>query len=223
MQEQPKPVFYVKAATSRYVCDCGKGDVTSQILTPPGYKLLRCEDCLKKLKYTFQEAEFVTVKALSRKLQKISNTAKNDKKQSKFSQNTTILKPSSFIQTKQLDLMQEVSCVFCLYTTKLQKFFKTDAKGRTIALVECPECHNKMRLKTLLTDMTPQEYAKFVYGYRLSGFWQKCPFALFNKRLRAMGISNEFWSEYKKLKGENTEQPTTNEENKQWEDYKNEG
>ena len=160
---------------------------------------------------------------LNTKLKKLCASAKNDKKQSKFSQNTTVLKPSYFIQTKQLDLMQEVSCVFCLHTTKLQKFFKTDAKGRTIALVECPECHNKMRLKTLLEDMTPEQYAKFVYGYRLSGFWQKCPFALFNKRLRAMGISNEFWSEYKKLKGENTEQPTTNEENKQWEDYKNEG
>ena len=115
--------------------------------------------------------------------------------------------------------MQEVSCVFCLYTTKLQKFFKTDAKGRTIALVECPECHNKMRLKTLLTDMTPQEYAKFVYGYRLSGFWQKAPFATFTKRLREMGISNEFWSEYKKLKGEDTEQPFGMDKDRLKEDY----
>ena len=115
--------------------------------------------------------------------------------------------------------MQEVSCVFCLYTTKLQKFFKTDAKGRTIALVECPECHNKMRLKTLLTDMTPQEYAKFVYGYRLSGFWQKCPFAKFNQRLMALGVSREFWNEYKKLKGKDTEQPFGMDKDRLKEDY----
>ena len=200
MQEQPKPVFYVKAATSRYVCDCGKGDVTSQILTPQGDKLNRCETCLKKLKYTFQGAEFISTKIIKQKTAKNKQHSQKRQKTIKIQPKHNVLKPSYFIQTKQLDLMQEVSCVFCLYTTKLQKFFKTDAKGRTIALVECPECHNKMRLKTLLRHDS-QEYAKFVYGYRLSGFWQKCPFATFTKRLRAMGISNEFWSGVQKIEG----------------------
>jgi predicted metal-binding protein len=119
-------------------------------------------------------------------------------------------------------MMRQVSCVFCLYTTNLQKFFKIDAKGRTIALVTCPECHNKMQLQTLIKDMSIQEYAKFVYGYRLSGFWKKCPFALFNQRLREIGASSEFWLEYKKLKGEYPEQNYSQEENEKWKEYNNE-
>ena len=90
MQEQPKPVFYVKTIQSLNRCDCGKNAVTLQILTPQGDKLNRCETCLKKLKYTFQGAEFIPTKILNSKLKKLSASAKNDKKQAKFSQNRLI-------------------------------------------------------------------------------------------------------------------------------------
>jgi hypothetical protein len=69
-----------------------------------------------------------------------------------------------------------------------------------------------MKIKTLLfvKDCTNIEYAKWVYEYRLSGFFTKLKsgnnsFEKWNKKMKELGINYEFWDEYKKLKGEDVE------------------
>ena len=92
-------------------------------------------------------------------------------------------------------------CPFCLHEGHIAQFeFKTP-KGKISKMAKCPECHNKMRKQTLTEPMTPRQYASFIFFYALSGFWKKVNFRQFNERLRALGISYEFWQEYKKLKG----------------------
>ena len=70
---------------------------------------------------------------------------------------------------------------------------------------KCPNCSNFTRLKTLLfvKDCTNQEYAKWVFDYRLSGFFKKINFELWTKKMHKLGMSYEFWEKYKELKGEN--------------------
>ena len=87
-------------------------------------------------------------------------------------------------------------CPFCLETSNK---FIIENKG----LIKCPNCSNFMRLKTLLfvKDCTNKEYAKWVYEYRLSGFFKKINFEQWTKKLKELGIAYEFWEEYKKLKG----------------------
>jgi len=64
-----------------------------------------------------------------------------------------------------------------------------------------------MRVKTILyiQECSNQEYARWVYEYRLSGFFKKINFDLWAKKLKDLGIAYEFWEEYKKLKGEDNQ------------------
>jgi hypothetical protein len=66
-----------------------------------------------------------------------------------------------------------------------------------------------MKLKTLLfiQSCSNEEYAKWVFDYRLCGFFHKIKsgnnsFEKWNKKMKELGISYEFWEKYKQLKGE---------------------
>jgi hypothetical protein len=76
------------------------------------------------------------------------------------------------------------------------------------ALVECPNCKNKMRGNTLyfISQMSVPEFAQWVYNYRLNGFFDKIDFDQWNKQLKLNGIVTEFWDSYRKYKGENTDE-----------------
>lgn len=56
--------------------------------------------------------------------------------------------------------------------------------------------------------MDAEQYAKWVWDYRKSGFWQKVNFEAFKGRLVALGISKRFWDTYKKYKGPDLDQQT---------------
>jgi hypothetical protein len=97
-------------------------------------------------------------------------------------------------------------CPFCL--EKSNKYI-IENKG----LVKCPNCLVNMKVKTILfvQDCSNQEYAKWVYEYRLSGFFKKINFEKWSKKLKELGIVYEFWEEYKRLKGEdNLEEKVNN-------------
>lgn len=96
---------------------------------------------------------------------------------------------------------ERVMCPFCLHIGKVKDFRVPKKKGYSTRKAECPECGVGMLMKTLLADMTPEEFAEWVYGYRLSGFWQKCSFKKFTKRMYDMGWSYRFWARYKELRG----------------------
>ena len=96
----------------------------------------------------------------------------------------------------------EYYCPFCLHKDRMEKYLISTKKGYDRRLGLCPECKNKMMIKTLVTQMTPEQFAEFAYDYRMSGYWQKVPFSTFNKRLWELGIAERFWTRYRALKGE---------------------
>ena len=105
------------------------------------------------------------------------------------------------MQTKIEWLNPTYLCPFCLHEGPMSDYeFKTP-KGKISKRKRCPECNNTMLERSLTQEMTVKEYALFVFFYSLSGFWKKVKFGQFCERLRKLGISYEFWQEYKKLKG----------------------
>jgi hypothetical protein len=125
-----------------------------------------------------------------------------DKKQLQFA-----LDGSLIINQKVLDEQTPIDavinesnyylCPFCL-----EKSNKYTIKNK--GLICCPNCLVDMRVKTILfvQNCSNQEYAQWVYNYRLSGFFKKINFEKWTKKLKQLGIAYEFWEEYKKLKGE---------------------
>lgn len=101
-----------------------------------------------------------------------------------------------------LDVSQIVMCPFCLYQGKLQQFLISTKKGISQSRAQCPECKNGMIMKSLTTDMTPEEYAEWCFAYSASGFWRKVPFERWKSRLAAIGWAQQFWDRYKELKGD---------------------
>jgi hypothetical protein len=88
-------------------------------------------------------------------------------------------------------------CPFCLETSNK---FTVESHG----LVKCNNCSVEMKVKTLLfvKECSNQDYARWVFEYRLSGFFKKINFEKWNKKMKELGISYEFWEEYKKLRGD---------------------
>lgn len=124
-----------------------------------------------------------------------------DKKQMQFALDGTLIINQKLVneQTPLIALINESNfwiCPFCLETSNK---FIIENKG----LIKCSNCSNFMRMKTLLfiKDCSNQEYAKWVYEYRLSGFFKKINFEKWTKKLKDLGIAYEFWEKYKELKG----------------------
>lgn len=127
-----------------------------------------------------------------------------DPAQVRFNDNGWMIKtePPKAEPPASLNSNEQVMCPFCLYQNKLSHFFVSVKKGISSGKAFCPECKNGMLMRTLLADMTATQYAKFVWDYRTSGFWKKCPFDVWKQRLHGVGWSHEFWEEYKRLKAQ---------------------
>lgn len=92
-------------------------------------------------------------------------------------------------------------CPFCLTSTKFENF--KYVKGE---LLECQVCKNRMRGKTLayLSKIGMSEFAKWVYDYRINGFWEKVgDYKQWYKKLKILGLYDSFNENYKRIKGEN--------------------
>jgi hypothetical protein len=133
-----------------------------------------------------------------------------DKKQMQFAVDGTLIINQKVIdeQTPLIALINESKFYFCPFC--LERTNKYIIKNK--ALIECPNCLVNFKLKTLLfiQDCTNEEYAKWVFDYRLSGFFFKLKsgnnsFDKWNKKMKELGIYYKFWEEYKKLKGETKE------------------
>ena len=116
-----------------------------------------------------------------------------DKKQVKFNKNGTLTKNEVLKNLSEIYL-----CPFCLYKGKFGEFLSSNR----INIVICPECENNMMIETLVNEMSIEQFARWVFDYALTGFWEKCKYEIFNKRLYKMGLSRRFWDEYKRLKGD---------------------
>lgn len=129
--------------------------------------------------------------------------SKADKQQGRFDNSGWLQTPEPEVKAEftTADSNMKVMCPFCLYPDKLSAFFISNSKGISQGKAQCPECHITMMMKSLIMDVDAEGYAKWVFNYRKDGFWQKCPFATWKKRLHNIGWSTAFWAKYKALKG----------------------
>lgn len=154
--------------------------------------------------------------------------AKNDMQQTVFyqePQGETCFKgnPNKYAQitTRGIDPFQNTTCPFCLSYHRLRAFLISTKKGFDRGTGKCPSCGLKMHLKTLVSmeKWTPEEYARFVFDYRSSGFWQKINFATWKNRLRLMKWTERFWNEYKLLRGDAPDPQREKELEEKWKSY----
>lgn len=94
------------------------------------------------------------------------------------------------------------TCPFCLHQSSTDKFAVSCKKGFNKRLGKCPECKNQSMWMTLHRKWKIKEFALFVYNYSREGFWSKCKYPAFNGRLRLIGQLDNFWNEYRRLKGD---------------------
>lgn len=133
-----------------------------------------------------------------------------DAQQYKLNPDLTITKNNYKYAKSQphIDFDALVLCPFCLKSYRFD-IFRVD-KGLRI----CPNCNTKLKLSTLSKINNIDEFVKFVFNYRLNGFWSKIclevkpvtsntRFNEWNKRLHELRLSKYFWDEYKRLKGDN--------------------
>lgn len=134
-----------------------------------------------------------------------------DKKQMQFAIDGTLIINKKIIDENipLIVLINEKKFYICPFCLETSNKYMIKNKG----LLSCPNCLIDMKLKTLLfiQNCTNEEYAKWVFDYRLSGFFTKLKsgnnsFEKWNKKMKELGISYEFWEEYKKLKGDYSEQ-----------------
>ncbi len=138
-----------------------------------------------------------------KKLYMMHEKAKDDVNQTRIGTDGKI-KPSKAQMTVEfttVDFAMMVSCPFCLHDDKLQAFLVSTKKGISQSRANCPECHNGMMMKSLTADWTPEQYASWVFAYRVDGYWKKCKFSIWKERLYKRGWSKRFWEKYKSLKG----------------------
>lgn len=93
---------------------------------------------------------------------------------------------------------QEVTCPFCLYTANMTQFFIKLKGGKpSEKRFKCPDCGLIMRKKTLVVEMSVEEFAEWTFMMQQ---WDRIDFEKFRRRLKEMGISYQFWAAYKKAK-----------------------
>lgn len=103
-----------------------------------------------------------------------------------------------------VDPNKKVTCPFCLGLEQFRGFLVSTKKGFSRSLGKCPLCGEGMRLKTLMDMLKwgPREYAEFVAPYASEGFWKKCKWETWKKRLFLMKWTREFWDRYHELRGQ---------------------
>jgi len=134
--------------------------------------------------------------------------AKDDNKQARLDfQSPTLIKVKPTIKTEITQThVGEYMCPFCLHKDRINLYLISTKKGYDKRLGQCPECHKKMNIDTLTKKMTPEQFAEFAFGYSSSGYWQKVNFKVFNFRLEKMGWAQKFWTKYRELKGDSTQE-----------------
>lgn len=130
----------------------------------------------------------------------ISDKLDRDLNQTKLSSSGCVSNIAKYAKKDlQINFNEMVLCPFCLEWSEWHLF------KRTKGFYECIHCHNHMTFKTAynIRKMNPREFAKWVFDYRMNGFFSKINFQKWNNNLYEYGLSFEFWQEYKKLRGDN--------------------
>jgi len=110
------------------------------------------------------------------------------------------------LEQKGVDPFKDATCPFCLGLSKLRLFLVSTKKGYDRGKGKCPLCGQGARFDTLLKVMSsPEQYAVFAFTYPARSFWEKVKqagFDVWKKRLKMMGWTERFWTEYKRQRGD---------------------
>jgi hypothetical protein len=157
------------------------------------------------------------------RLRRLDERLRKDRCQTVFGRSEAAVievNPRKFAEVSQkgIDPYVNTRCPFCLSFLPFSKFLVSlkSKKGKGLGFDrgkgKCPECGQGMRLDTLLSMRKwllegplgegVKLYARWVFDYRKSGFFQKIKFSQFNSMLKSMKVQREFWDEYKRLKGD---------------------
>lgn len=113
-------------------------------------------------------------------------------------------RPQVISRQAQVDFSRIVLCPFCLCEAKLQAFLVSTKEGISQSKAQCPECETGMLMRSVNRTWTPEAFAEWIFNYK--GFWHKCKFELWRRRLQAKGWTQQFWDRYRALKGEGVEE-----------------
>jgi len=88
-------------------------------------------------------------------------------------------------------------CAYCLHQGKAENFMTKTKHGYSDKMFKCPECGQGMRKDTLFRDMTPEQYAEWVFD---TIAWERIHWVVWKQRLHSYGWATRFWSKYNELK-----------------------
>lgn len=109
-------------------------------------------------------------------------------------------KPSFTVEVQQIEPWMTYRCPFCLGEYPSYRFEVHLKSGKKSGKGICPECGQHFLWKTLVSDMTPVQYAEWLYSYMGYGGYQKVSWEKLKLRLKQMGIANTFWEAWKAAK-----------------------
>jgi len=99
---------------------------------------------------------------------------------------------------------EEVVCPFCAFVGRVMEFRtkKSERSKRySTKMFKCPDCGQGMRRDTLLKDMTPSEWARWLYfNVIMYHGYDRISFPKLLERLRKYGWASEFWEAWKAAK-----------------------
>ena len=144
----------------------------------------------------------------------------------KFSEGQSLLFPEELKQTKQSVVSYEPTepekkyiCPLCLSVTPIHRMLLYRKDGSVKSNVCCPECKQNMQRSSLMIELDPVVYAKWLYLYKRAdwkfnrGADERIKWDMIKKRLYATGFADAFWTEWKRVKAEYViPRPMTDEE-----------
>lgn len=105
-----------------------------------------------------------------------------------------------------LDLNKEYVCLYCGHKDTLSYFLQKKANGTySLKMVKCDDCKERMKLNTLLANMSVYEWGLWlylnirVYNSPHNKFYERIDFHKLNYNLSKMGkyVTDEFWRGFK--------------------------
>ena len=97
--------------------------------------------------------------------------------------------------------LPKYSCPYCMLTGTIDKFQTKIKSGFSEKMFRCSRCKQGMRRKTLMNDMSPTEYAQWLYAQvALYDGYHRVSWKELLAGLKKHGIANEFWTAWKEAK-----------------------
>jgi len=117
-----------------------------------------------------------------------------------------------------------VSCPYCLYEDKVAAFLTVPKKHGEISekRARCPDCKVLMLTRTLTAEMTVEAYAEWVCVMASYDRNDRISWVKIKARLKQMGITEQFWEAYKKVRAEIRAQKPSQEYEAQWQAWEKE-